>query len=529
MLNPSIILKHYKRKDIAEAMIKASQNREVAFKFGEDGFGKRPDIVTYPQDILEVARQGCTSLHVSEEHWSNPLQLSPTLKKDELDDLRIGWDLVLDIDCKFWEYAKYIAHLLVEELKAHGVNSISVKFSGSKGFHIGVPFAAFPDTVQGKETRLLFPEAPKRISLYLKDRIEPKLVEYLLSNKSKESLAKELHKENIEQVYCKKCSNKQEISQQTSEFVCPQCQKKIIEARDMQFQLCPDCKTIEMMQTTKANLCKKCNSKEFIRKYDLSEVLEIDTILISSRHLYRMPFSLHEKTGLCSVPIPLNSILSFEKQDALPSKITTEIIFLDSSSTINGEAGKLLFNAFEYKPVITYEDPTMALKKEFDIPEQAIPIDLFPPCMLKGLQGMNDGKKRFMFALSNFLEKVGWQHQQIESLLLQWNEKNAEQLREVIIRGQLNHRKATKKKMLPPNCMSFYQDLGVCQPDHLCQKIKNPVQYATRKAFIVNQQLPGINPSARQKLTEEQKEMRRKHREEIKKQKESAEIDNNEV
>ncbi len=519
MLNSSILLKHYKRQDVAEAMIKAAQQREVAFKFGEDGFGKRPDIITYPQDILELAKQGCTSFHVSEEHWSNPLQLSPTLKRDELNDLRVGWDLVLDIDCKYWEYAKYITHLLVEELKFHGIKSISVKFSGSKGFHIGVPFAAFPDVVHGKETRLLFPEAPKRISQYLKDKIEPKLVEYLLRNKSKEALTQELHKENIEQFYCKKCGNKQEITEQQQTFVCPQCQTTIEEEKQVPFKLCPTCKTIEMIKIAKTNACKKCSNTDFIKKYDLSDVLEIDTILISSRHLYRMPFSLHEKTGLCSLPIQSDNIMSFEKEDALPSKITTDILFLDSSTSVKGEAAKLLFDAFEYKPVITYEDNTALFKKEFDVPEQAIPMELFPPCMLKGLHGMNDGKKRFMFALLNFLEKVGWQHQQIEELLFAWNDKNTEQLREVIIRGQLNHRKTTKKKMLPPNCMSFYQDLGICQPDHLCQKIKNPVQYASRKAFIVNMQ--SQTGTSRQKLSDEQKEMRRRHREELKKQKEN--------
>lgn len=521
MLNPSILLKHYKRQDVAEAMIKAAQQREVAFKFGEDGFGKRPDIITYPQDILELAKQGCTSFHVSEEHWSNPLQLSPTLKREELNDLRIGWDLVLDIDCKYWEYAKYITYLLVEELKAHGIKSISVKFSGSKGFHIGVPFAAFPDVVHEKEKRLLFPEAPKRISIYLRDRIEPKLIQYLLQNKSKESLAEELHKEKLEKTYCKKCGNEHEMEQKNIEYTCPQCQRKIIEEKEVNFKLCPDCKTTEMEKRERGILCKKCNGKEFIQRFDLSDVLEIDTILISSRHLYRMPFSLHEKTGLCSIPLALENILSFEKEDALPSKVKTTLSFLDTTNTLKGEASKLIFDAFEYKPIIAQEDNAQLLKGEFDIPEQALPLDLFPPCIKKGLQGMQDGKKRFMFSLLNFLEKVGWQDQQIEQLLFAWNDKNTEQLREVIIRGQLNHRKTTKKKMLPPNCMSFYQDLGICQPDYLCQKIKNPVQYASRKAFIVNMQSQTGTP--RQKLSDEQKEMRRRHRDELKKQKEMNE------
>ena len=52
MLTKSLLLKHYKRRDIQEAMIKHAENKEIGMRYG-DGFGKRPDILHYPQDILE--------------------------------------------------------------------------------------------------------------------------------------------------------------------------------------------------------------------------------------------------------------------------------------------------------------------------------------------------------------------------------------------------------------------------------------------------------------------------------------------
>src|SRR3989338_10729653 len=382
MINSSILLKHYKRNDIQETMVDAAKNREISSRFGENGFGKRPDVLTYPNDVLELVKQGTTSFHVSEEHWSNPLALSPSLKKEELEKLRIGWDLVLDIDCKYWEYAKIIAHLLVKELKAHGITSISVKFSGSKGFHIGVPFEAFPEFVQGKETKLLFPEAPKRISLYLKDRIEPALVEFMTKKKTVDELKKELNKETMYKYLCKKCGNEQKMPEQHEIiYVCPQCQKKLSEEKELSFKLCPDCATVDMVKLNVSEQCKKCGNKRFEKKFDLSDVLEIDTILISSRHLYRMPYSLHEKTSLCSIPINPETILKVEKLDALPSKVTAdtikEIVFLDTRNTNKGEASQLLFNAYEYKPVLSHEeDYSELLKKEFDIPEYAIPVEL---------------------------------------------------------------------------------------------------------------------------------------------------------
>src|SRR3989344_3912882 len=89
------ILKHYLRKDVQKEILKLSKDREVGVRFGENGYGKRPDILQYPGDITSLAQQGATSFHVSEERWYNPLELSPGMKKNELDALRKGWDLCL--------------------------------------------------------------------------------------------------------------------------------------------------------------------------------------------------------------------------------------------------------------------------------------------------------------------------------------------------------------------------------------------------------------------------------------------------
>src|SRR3989344_2630004 len=162
----SLFLKHYQRKEVREEILYNAKDREVAARFGE-AFSKRPDVLKYQNDILELAKQGATSFHASEELWKNPLQLSPNLRKHELDALRIGWDLIIDIDCPYWEYSKLIAKFVIDSLKEHKVKSISCKFSGNKGFHIGVPFEAFPKFVGGKETRLRFPDDVRVIAAYL--------------------------------------------------------------------------------------------------------------------------------------------------------------------------------------------------------------------------------------------------------------------------------------------------------------------------------------------------------------------------
>jgi DNA primase large subunit len=101
---------------------------------------------------------------------------------------------------------------------------------------------------------------------------------------------------------------------------------------------------------------------------------------------------------------------------------------------------------------------------------------------------MDDGKKRALFVLVNFLTSVGWSYDKIEELLKEWNKKNKEPVREVYLVGQIRYHKSHKKKVLPPNCANkmYYQDLGFCKPDELCRKIKNPVNYSRIKTLRLN-------------------------------------------
>ena len=170
MLPPYITLNHYKRREVQEEIAAAAKNREVAVKFG-DQFGNRPDAINYPNEIIELAKQGATSFHVSEERWENPLLIRTDMRKEETEKLRTGWDLVLDIDCGIFGYSRIAADLAIKALKYNGVKSISCKFSGNKGFHIGVPFEAFPETVGSYNVKEMFPEAPRRIALYISSMI----------------------------------------------------------------------------------------------------------------------------------------------------------------------------------------------------------------------------------------------------------------------------------------------------------------------------------------------------------------------
>ena len=438
MIPLHVTLNHYKRKDIQEEIIYNSKNKEVAAKFDEK-FGNRPDVLNYPKDILELAKQGATSFHASEELWQNPLVLSPNLKKFELDNLRSGWDLVLDIDCGFFEYSKIAADLTIKALKYHNIKSISCKFSGNKGFHIGVPFEAFPEEISSKKTKEMFPEAARRVAFYIKELIKKPLGE------------------------------------------------KIMRFEDNDFSKI-------MQKTNKAeNEIKYFEKNEFGDKIGLLNAepfLNIDTILISSRHLYRMPYSLHEKSGLVSLPINPSKVLEFEKEDAKPENVkVSRFRFLDRENAVKAETKQLIMQAFDFT-LNKEEEIKIAGKREYEIPQAALKEELFPPCIKLILNGLEDGRKRAVFILCNFLTSVGWDYSAMEKLLKEWNKKNKEPLREVYLLGQIRHHKQSRKKILPPNCSNemYMIGIGVCKPDNLCSKIKNPVSYALRKGLYLKKE-----------------------------------------
>src|SRR3989344_3947432 len=428
MLDKGTCLRFYKRRDIQEVLIEHAKNKEIGMRFGEI-FGKRPDILMYPQDVLELARRGLTSFHASEELWSNPLAISNSTSKKELEELRCGWDLVLDIDCAFIEYSKICADLIVKFLEYCEVRDFSVKFSGNKGFHIGIPFEAFPKQVGEAEMKDLFPEAPRKMAWYVKENIKEELRKRILA----------LEKRNFSAI-------KEKVNLPEEEII--------------------------RYETTVLG--------DNIPKLNVGAFLEIDTVLLASRHLYRMPYSLHEKSGLVSLPLDPHLILEFKKEMAKPEAILEILPFMERN--VSGESGRqLLREAWDYQRKMPVEKEIKKEGKQFEETIITSPIseDFFPPCIKAMLNGMEDGKKRAVFCLMNYLGKLGWSKPDIEAYLMKWNqEKNKPPLREVYIKGQMAHFKPGER--LPPNCDNdaYYPSMNVvCKHNNHCQKFKNPVNY----------------------------------------------------
>ena len=146
---------YYSNPRIQEALVKFAKDREVVPRYFE-AFGKRPDILQYPSDVMGAVKKGATSFHGSEELWSDALQLSSEITQEQMSLLRKGWDLLIDIDSRYFDLSKEAAKLVIEFLEKYGIKNCGIKFSGSKGMHIIVSGKAFPDEYLGQKMKDCF-------------------------------------------------------------------------------------------------------------------------------------------------------------------------------------------------------------------------------------------------------------------------------------------------------------------------------------------------------------------------------------
>jgi DNA primase large subunit len=206
-----------------------------------------------------------------------------------------------------------------------------------------------------------------------------------------------------------------------------------------------------------------------------------DLVLVSPRHLFRMPYSLHEKTALASIVLKPEELENFQLTDASPMKVVIKNFTPNSKE---GEASELLLQALDWYR----ENNPEKIIKENDfkpIKIDKIAEENFPPCIKNILKGISDGKKRSLFVLINLFRSVGMDKDDIEKRIYEWNKKNEVQLREGYVQTQISWA-YRKKPIMPPNCKEFYQGIGVCQPDDFCKLIKNPVNYLVRKSYKPN-------------------------------------------
>jgi DNA primase catalytic subunit len=303
-----------------------------------------------------MVKRGATSFHCSEEIWSNPLDIQTGMKEIELNKLRIGWDLLIDVDCKWFDYSKKAAQSIIAVLKNNSVKNFGIKFSGGKGFHIIVPGKSFPKLINGVSTKDLFPELPRKIVAYIRSESEKEL---------KKNLPEEFYQEfkdvKIKRgIKCNKCG---EIAREYIEqkLFCERCKvgesKKIEKTNNSIVPKCPDCgKLFNNVSSKEFYECTKCKINSIKKpeafsksvEVDLFELMGLDLILVSPRHLFRMPYSLHEKTSMASIVLTEDELENFDIKDANPLKLKESNIRNFFPNSKEDEAHKLVVQALDW-------------------------------------------------------------------------------------------------------------------------------------------------------------------------------------
>ncbi len=425
MINFQTVWNWYSRESVQYALIEASRFREVVSVFKDGSFGKRPDVIQYQGDVLQAVAEGTIAFHGSVERWRQPMQLDVGMTKADLDSLRQGWDVFIDPDVPDFDIAKIAVKQITEALKDHGVTSYSVKFSGGKSFHIGIPFESLPEKINFQPTNILYPDLLHKIIEYLKWYMKDQLKANLLSLDSLNNLSQRVGK--------------------------------------------------PLNEISDAN--------------GLNPFKIISMDIFSSRHLFRLPYSLHEKTMLVSLPIKPFDVPKFDKEYAKPEKVKVEERFLLPRVTMH-DAEAFIVEALDWASKHIAE-----VKEELPKPKvfkhmKAIPEMFFPPCIQHVLNGMKDGRKRSLFILINFLRNMSWDLNRIEKRIFEWNEKNYPPLRANYVRSQLRWHFRQDRNLLPPNCVNdnFYKAMGLfdlCNEMHALG-VKNPVNWPYKKMMKSN-------------------------------------------
>lgn len=358
----SITRLYYSNPRVQKAILEFSSDREVVPSYMMEHFGKRPDCVNYPSDIMGMVKKGATSIHCSEEIWEDPLKINADMDTEELGKIRKSWDLLIDVDSKYLDYSKVAAKLIIEEFEKYGVKNYGLKFSGSKGFHIIVSGKAFPGSFQGQKTKKMFPEWPRAICEYIMARIKPnynKIVREKGIDYKALKLRTNLSKEEITEIVCPECGRPCKKAKMVT-LECSDCGAtvkrkdpritkkglrcinedcvgilKVVNEEDCLY--CDYC-NVSNINRMEGNSDKKVIFEKYARESDTfrenfeenisEEVLGgLDLVLVASRHLFRMPYSLHEKTALASVVLKKDEIDSFAPRDADPLKVKIRKFF----------------------------------------------------------------------------------------------------------------------------------------------------------------------------------------------------------
>jgi hypothetical protein len=204
----------------------------------------------------------------------------------------------------------------------------------------------------------------------------------------------------------------------------------------------------------------------------------VDIILVAPRHLFRAPYSLHEKTSLVSYVLTKEELENFQVSMTDPLKIT----FRDyEPETKKDEARALLLQAIDWAKKKAPEEKKKYGGAALDLKGLKITEDIFPDVIKKIIAGQKqDGRKRALSVLISFYTSLEMPKDYIEEKIYAWNKKNYKPLKEGYVKSQIDW--GIKNKRLPPNYdKPIYRE--IVPEGFETGGLKNPINYTIREAM----------------------------------------------
>lgn len=184
-MNKQDVVEYYSNEKIIAQLLAGAKDREVAGALWDGRYDQRPNILQFPSDVSQMVRKGVTSFHYSVERWSNAMALAG----ENYERLRTGWDLLIDIDSKLGlDESKLAADMICKMLRKYGVKHYGLKFSGRRGFHICMPWIMFPKEVDYKPLEKQYPDVPRIIANFVREKIREELLAALVKSKGANKL-----------------------------------------------------------------------------------------------------------------------------------------------------------------------------------------------------------------------------------------------------------------------------------------------------------------------------------------------------
>ncbi len=456
-----MIKEYYLRPEIIEKMYGLCEGREVIPVFCGSKFGRRPASVQFTGDLKYMIQKGATSFHCSLEHWNNPLLLSNNMKKNDMDDIRSGWDIFFDIDAnEDLEHGRIAARLIIKALAAHGIKNIFSKFSGRRGFHIAVSWKSLPKNVNFLPAEKQYPELLQKIADYLRDYIRKELANELIAYDK--SLKNRIGDDPYKILEIEHNWSFRHLFRMPYSFN----EKTWLVSLPI---------AIDKLDRFKIEDAKPENVRTdegFLDKFEDNEALDLV--------MGALDYTSEENKKKSKKDNKLDKIRTLMKGDGLFIRNSKEKVKKDGR-IIKQTFSKVITEKYDIESQI--KDKKLKVDVKY-VAANKIPEELFPPCIHNILAGLKDGRKRAIFIMINFLRSAGWEWKEIEEKLKEWNYRNPEPITDSYLQGQINYAKKSSKIIPPPNCENkgYYKDILICSPDNLCSRFKNPISYALFKA-----------------------------------------------